>query len=252
MCVTGDSPCRLQHSNLLFGLNVLINEIVSFRPEYEEEKRKRRLQIKSRPMFSETPDKNNHRASLLEKRHRMVLPSSANALTTIFSKTSEDVGIRRKSSDDLKKRECSANDAENTLDRTIGEKLTNNCLSKTNFERTPNENECRKNEYSELKNGLHEEKKINNLTENSTCKKKISKPDEHDKLPKCDAQQDVNSEGFIKNDQKANKHKHISSNETSNACSKNTLLNKDDYQSKKPKISLVSELYSDIDSDSSK
>jgi hypothetical protein len=83
-----------------------------------------------------------------------------------------------------------------------------------------------------------------------------------DKPLDCDAEQDENSEVSIRNKpliapasnhQKSDEDRHnISQNKTSNVKSTDILLADDDYQSKRPKISLVSELYSDTDSDSSK
>ena len=206
-------------------------------------------------MFSETSDKSNHRASLLEKRQKMVLPSGANALTTNFTKNSEDLGIRRKSSDDLKKKEYSVNDAENTLDR---KKLTNNCLSETSLESTLNKNACEKNECPGEK--VSDPSEHNRQNSGNTCEKEITKSNQQ-AIPNCDVQQDANSEMPVKIcplttsscHQKATEHRNdISTNATSNVGSTNILLSEDDYQSKKPKISLVSELYSDTDSDSSK
>jgi hypothetical protein len=237
----------------LFGF--VFNFICGFLSGYGEEKRKRRLQIKSRPMFSETSDKNNHRASLLEKRQRMMLPSGANALTTIFTKNSEDLVIRRKTHSDLKDMECSVNETENTVDVTTGENLTCNCISKTNLESTLNKNECRKSECLELKNESREEK-MNRPLEDSTEKVIIPKLNQDEKRLECDTQLDVNSETSLKppavpamsNHQKAKED----GDKTSNVNSSNILLEEDDFQSKRRKISLVSEMYSDTDSDSSK
>ena len=205
-------------------------------------------------MFSETSDKNNHRASLLDKRQRMVLPSGANPLTTFFTKNNEDLGIRRKTSGDLKEKESPTNETENTFERSIGENLTNNCESKTNLERSLNKNNCKNESLDE---------KMNDRLENSTCEKVITPKLGQDVKPlDCDAEQDENSEVSIRNKpliapasnhQKSDEDRHnISQNKTSNVKSTDILLADDDYQSKRPKISLVSELYSDTDSDSSK
>ncbi len=205
-------------------------------------------------MFSETSDKNNHRASLLDKRQRMVLPSGSNASTTFFTKNNEDLGIRRKTSGDLKEKESSTNETENTFERSIGENLTNNCESKTNFERSLNKNKCKNESLDE---------RMNDRLENSTCEKVITpKLARDDKPLDCDAEQDENSEVSIRNKpliapasnhQKSGEDRHnISQNKSSNVKSTDILLADDDYQSKRPKISLVSELYSDTDSDSSK
>lgn len=62
---------------------------------FEGDQRKRRLQIKARPMFTEngTSDKNSHRASLLEKRQKIMINKPKSGVNT--SCLLQNLGIKR-------------------------------------------------------------------------------------------------------------------------------------------------------------
>ena len=207
---------------------------------YAEVKRKRRHQIKSRPMFCETSDKNNHRASLLEKRQKMMLPCGTNHLTTIFTKNSEDFGIRRRTSGVVCHKESSSVDKKTIFDSTIGGNLNESDVSKT----SGNINKSAESEYVDLKM----KKKTNN-----TCHTKVILDQDHKQL-----QQDVNPDSTIikkslnvptNNHEKTSENK---SNLLSSRTSSHDTNRGAEYQLTKPTISLVSENYNDTDSDSSK
>ena len=209
-------------------------------------------------MFSETPDKNNHRADLLEKRRKMTLPTSANALTTIFTKSNEDFGVRRKTSTS-KEKECSVNKTGCILERTTSDKGTDKCISETNLETAANQEEYRESaECSESNNESNEEKTNHSLVERTFENSVMSKLNKEDGRLECDGQLDENSGAFIGNApltlsgscKKGTEDKdNIEQNRTSNVNSTNE---GNVCQSAILTVSLVSEMYSDTDSDSSK
>ena len=169
-------------------------------------------------MFSETSDKTSHRFNLLEKRQKMMLPG---ARTT--RKTSKDFGIRRKSNENAMKKDCSESETLQDVARTTTASLTNDHeLSKIDLNSTSNS--------GELNVGVEKESaglQTNRIPEDPTLDRVlIPKLSEDDKPRKCGTMLTTSSDV-----------------ELDNGC-----------QSKiaGSKVSLVSDVYSDTDSDSSK
>ena len=213
-------------------------------------------------MFSETSGKSNRRADLLEKRRKMTLPTSTNALTTIFTKNNEDFGVRRKTGGALKEKKCSENVTGDTLECSVlhpGENVTKKCTSKTNLETAENKVEYKEGiECPKSNKESHKEKTNHSLEERTFEQSAISELNKDVSRLDCDVQLDVSSEMARRNkpltvhescEKGSEDRGNIEQNKTSNVNSTdqgNVCL------STMPAFSLVSEMYSDTDSDSSK
>lgn len=209
---------------------------------YEEEKRKRRLQIKSRPMFSDTSDKNQDRFSFLEKTRRLALSCGANSLTGIFTKHDKDLGVKRRHSNGLNEKGCSAKKNKKGIDRTA-------------TSGTSNDNSSGNEESLKFKTELREQE-IKDHSKEGTCKTIKLNEDKNGQLR-------VNPEALhgkkslvLSADsccKKANRYNDdVPQNDASKLDYSKNSLKERPFFSKKEKVSLVSELYVDTDSDSSK
>ena len=175
-------------------------------------------------MFSE--DKNTERASLLEKRQKMMLKTSgASALTTVFTRHNEDFGIRRKTGGELKPTESSVNvvQDEKNSDRTTA--ADGNAINECETSSTLDEND------------------FNNSAEHCTdCTGKSSSqcgPHLNERTGMSNGRNDQYKQDIILQNETSNQHELGRSKDEGGLNSR-------------AKVSLVSEMYGDTDSDSSK
>ena len=171
------------------------NVLSFFMVGFEGDQRKRRLQIKARPMFTEngTSDKNSHRASLLEKRQKIMINKPKSGVNT--SCLLQNLGIKR------------------TTDKI----------------------HCNKNQ--ETDSGQHHDNPV------SVKEINIQPQDSEDICKKEGVLEALETEKPVKNS-RDNKTNNEFTNDSTNASPEKGLC--------KQNISLISDMYSDTDSESSK
>ncbi|XP_046849103.1 probable splicing factor YJU2B [Xenia sp. Carnegie-2017] len=200
------------------GLNLhLVNESpedialakkIKYRNEgYELEKRKKRLQIKNRPMFSKSSESNVHRSRLLEKRQKIMF--SRKSSLENFSKNRKDELIKKTQSYDAV---IVSKEKDDSTSKVINEKIEETSLL-----------------TSETVNGTDNipvAKKTENSSNNMDDDLPKTFPNTYQNLSETSAKRFIDGE--------------------------NKEFITENLKSREPQLSLVSEMYSDTDSDSSK